>query len=79
MSEPNEWPAILEQLQDGSTITPADFLLELRRIADALEATSAKTHCGDVEPGTREVCVLGLRHVGHHTNINGKRHWLDEE
>ena len=57
--------------------TAADFLIELRRIADALEAAGGKQRCaahlGDA------ACYLADRHVGHHITADGKRYWLDED
>lgn len=77
MSKPDvEW-TILEQLQDGGTITPADFLIEVRRIADALEAANGKPGCDGVKNG--KACVLDPDHVGHHASRDGRLHWLDEE
>lgn len=74
MSEPGvEW--LNDQLKD---ITPADFLIELRRIADALEAQVRSTACGETHR-TGGACVLNDRHVGHHATGDGRLHWLDEE
>lgn len=76
MSEPGtEWPALLEQLQDGATITPADFLIELRRIADALAGQS--DDCDGVNPKTGQRCVLAETHRGHHVPRDGEEPWLD--
>ena len=76
MSEPSgqgvEWMA--DQLKD---ITAADFLIELRRIADALEAAGGTQRCA-AHLGTA-ACYLADRHVGHHITADGKRYWLDEE
>ena len=58
-------------------ITAADFLIELRRIADALEATRGKQRCAERKGG--DMCYLADRHVGHHITADGKRYWLDEE
>ena len=70
MSEPGvEWLA--DQLQD---ITAADFLIELRRIADALErGTRCSERKGDA------VCALTDHHIGYHVTGDGRVHWLDEE
>ncbi len=80
MNKPDvEWP-ILEQLQDGGTIIPADFLIEVRRIADALEFLAGKTGlCDGVNPETGEKCALGVTHVGYHVPKDGRKPWLDTE
>lgn len=80
MSEPNEWTGILQQLQSGEAITAADFLIELRRIADAVEALAGgKAHCDGVNPETGQPCVLGFSHVGYHVPQDGRTPWLDTE
>lgn len=79
MNKPDvEWH-VLEQLQDGSAITPADFLIEVRRIADALETLTGKAHCDGVNPETGQPCVLGEQHVGYHVPVDGRKPWLDTE
>ncbi len=74
MSEPGvEW---LAELKD---VTPADFLIELRRIADALEAQVRPEVCGEMHNAAGKPCVLGELHVGHHVTADGRLHWLDDE
>lgn len=78
MTEPNTWPALLQQLESGETIAPADFLMEVRRIANALEAISGrKNGCYGENPSTGQVCVLDEGHVGYHMPGDGREPWLD--
>ena len=70
VSEPGV-ESLVEQLPD---ISAADFLIELRRIADALERGSK---CNE-RNGTA-TCGLSDRHVGYHVTADGKVHWLDED
>jgi hypothetical protein len=73
MGEPGvEWLA--DQLKD---ISAADFLIELRRIADALETQVRPTACGE-QHASGKPCILDERHVGHHATSDGRLHWLDE-
>lgn len=74
----NEWGPIMEQLQDGRTITPEDFLIELRRIADALEVSAGKDKLCGAPHDTGKACVLDATHVGHHASADGRLRWLDE-
>jgi hypothetical protein len=69
---PLKW---LSQLDD--TIAPADFLIELRRIADSLEAFTGRKACDGVK--NAKPCVLDPNHVGHHASGDGRLHWLDED
>ena len=66
--------SLAEQLTD---ISAADFLIELRRIADALETRARPTACGE-QHASGKPCVLNERHVGHHATADGRLHWLDE-
>ncbi len=76
MSEPDvEWLA--GQLKEPAA---AEFLIEVRRIADALEYLAGKTGlCEGVNPETGEKCVLGVTHVGYHVPKDGRKPWLDTE
>jgi hypothetical protein len=55
-------------------ITAGDFLIELRRIADALDRGRL---CGERKDAA--VCALADRHVGYHVTADGKVHWLDDD
>jgi hypothetical protein len=68
-----EWPVQWEILKD---VAPADFLIELRRIADALETVTGKKDCDGEKNG--KPCVLDPDHVGHHASADGRLHWLDD-
>ena len=55
-----------------------DLLIEVRRIADALEAQVRAKVCGEMHTAGKP-CILDDRHVGHHATSDGRLHWLDEE
>jgi hypothetical protein len=72
MSNPEvEWPKL-------EAATADQFLIELRRIADALETISGKRACDGVHPTTGQECVLGYDHVGFHVPLDGRAPWLDD-
>lgn len=74
MNKPDvEWPVL-----EGTTAD--QFLIEVRRIADALETLAGKTGlCDGTNPETGEQCVLGELHVGYHVPKDGRKPWLDTE
>ena len=75
MSEPDvDWLA--GQLKEPAA---AEFLIEVRRIADALERLAGKPHCDGINPETGEQCALGETHVGYHVPADGRKPWLDTE
>jgi hypothetical protein len=55
-------------------VTAGAILLELRRIADALEKPAVCSERKD-----DGVCALRDGHVGYHVTADGRVHWLDEE
>lgn len=67
MTSPPELPAPEASL--------GDVLVQLRRIADALDAQNP--HCDAAKGGS--LCFLLPRHVGYHVTADGRTHWLDDE
>lgn len=62
----------IDELELGE-VTAAEFLIELRRIADALQ----KPELCRERKGAAE-CTLSSFHSGYHVTADGKVHWLDE-
>jgi hypothetical protein len=53
-------------------------LIELRRIADALEIIAGAKHgCDGENPENGQPCVLAEGHVGYHVPADGRKPWLD--
>lgn len=52
----------------------SDILVQLTRIADALEAQAQV--CGETKADAR--CALAAGHVGHHTTRDGRSLWLED-
>lgn len=73
MNKPDvEWPVL-----EGATAD--QLLIELRRIADALQVISGRAPCDGVNPSTGQKCALAYDHVGFHVPDNGRTPWLDDE
>lgn len=78
--EQTYFPHLGDLLDQEITPTSAAFLIEIRRIADALEVlagTKMSTTCDEANPENGEVCVLDVSHVGYHQPGNGRKPWLD--
>lgn len=56
--------------------TMGDLLVQMRRIADALEAKVDR--CGE-KRGETVFCGLLPGHVGYHHTLDGRDMWLDDE
>lgn len=56
--------------------TLGDLLVQVRRIADAME--SQIDRCGE-RRGSSVVCGLLPGHVGYHHTLDGRDMWLDDE
>lgn len=59
----------------AAEVTLADLLIQLRRIADALEAKVDR--CGELRG--ESVCSLLPGHRGFHVTADGRDMWLDDE
>lgn len=66
--------AMIEQDQ-ATEPTLGDLLVQLRRIADALE--SQTDQCGEARGEAS--CALLPGHRGFHVTADGRVHWLDDE
>lgn len=69
-----EW---IDRMVNRMFAPDGDLLIELRRIADALESFTGKKSCDGVK--NSKPCVLDPDHVGHHVSADGRIHWLDDE
>ena len=74
MSEQDEDARFWATIDEPRTASLDDLVIEVRRIADALErGTRCNERQGDA------VCGLSDRHVGYHVTGDGRVHWLDED
>lgn len=75
MTGANIHPVPSLPVEPAPAATLGDILVQVRRIADALDAQNP--HCEEKQGD--HVCFLLPRHVGYHVTADGRLHWLDDE